>query len=139
MKEFIKKALRFYLFFSFTLFLVRFIYLPIKIDIVMFSVFASIYYPFIYVLLIIVVHVLKIDDKIFGNIKIEFPIILFILFFDFCFMFIANRIVDNPYVMAPNGQVLYEKWFVDEDVVSDIKNVALILFFLIHGRMNHNG
>ena len=84
MKEFIKKALRFYLFFSFTLFLVRFIYLPIKIDIVMFSVFASIYYPFIYVLLIIVVHVLKIDDKIFGNIKIEFPIILFILFFDLC-------------------------------------------------------
>ena len=131
MKEFIKKALRFYLFFSFTLFLVRFIYLPIKIDIVMFSVFASIYYPFIYVLLIIVVHVLKIDDKIFGNIKIEFPIILFILFFDSCFMFIANRIVDNPYVMAPNGQVLYD--------VSDIKNVALILFFLIHGRMNHNG
>ena len=84
---------------------------------------------------IALIHILRINTKILGNILHEIIVVIFPLILNAFYFYIAYRLVDNYFVMSPDGKVLSRKWFLDF-VNVDIMIYALLLILLtIHGQM----
>ena len=84
---------------------------------------------------IVLIHILRINTKILGNIFYEIIVVIFPLILNAIYFYIAYRLVDNYFVMSPDGKVLSRKWFLDFGNV-DIMIYALLLILLtIHGQM----
>ncbi len=84
---------------------------------------------------IALIHILRINTKILGNIFYEIIVVIFPLILNAIYFYIAYRLVDNYFVMSPDGKVLSRKWFLDFGNV-DIMIYALLLILLtIHGQM----
>ncbi len=90
----------------------------------------------IYTIFIALIHSLRINTKILGNILYEIIVALLPHILNTCYFNIAYRLADNYFVMSPNEKVMSRKWFLDFGNV-DIMIYSLIFILLaIHGRVN---
>ena len=89
----------------------------------------------IFTIFITLIHLLRINSKILGNVLYEIIVVLIPYLLNACYFYIAYRLADNYFLMSPDGKEMSRKWFLDFGNV-DIMIYALLLILLtIHGQM----
>lgn len=89
----------------------------------------------IYTIFIGIIHFLRINTKILGNVFYEFIVALFPHILNACYFYIAYRLVDNYFVMSPDGNVVSRKWFLDFGNVDIMIYSLLFVLLVIHGQI----
>ncbi len=87
---------------------------------------------------IALIHILRINTRILGNVFYEVIVVFFPLILNILYFYIAYRLVDNYYVLSSDGKVLSRKWFLDFGNVDILIYTLLLILLTIHGQMKSN-
>jgi hypothetical protein len=90
-----------------------------------------------YTIFIALIHYLRINNKILGNVFYEIVIIVGPHILSAFYFYIAYKLVDNYFVMSSDGRIMHRKWFLDFGNVYIIVYSLLFILLVIHGRMKN--
>lgn len=90
----------------------------------------------IFTIFITLIHLLRINSKILGNVLYEIIVVLIPYLLNACYFYIAYRLADNYFVMSPDGKEMSRKWFLDFGNVDIIIFSLLFILLAIHGKVN---
>ena len=90
----------------------------------------------IFTIFITLIHLLRINSKILGNVLYEIIVALLPHILNTCYFNIAYRLADNYFVMSPDEKVMSRKWFLDFGNVDIMIYSLIFILLVIHGRVN---
>jgi len=90
----------------------------------------------IYTLVLTLVHILKINTKILGNIYYEIIVSLLPSLLNYIYFTIAYKLTNNYFVMSTDGRVMSRKWFLNFSNVEIMIYIFVFILLVIHGRIN---
>lgn len=132
------KTIRYYLIACFADFLIIWVGQKFVFDkiVVLGIVFVLLFYAPLKTLFIVLLHILKINKKILGNIYYVIMTSLFPTLLIGLYSFVANQLTDNHFILSQDGKILSRKFYLDD---SNIYIIVYCIFFIIlflHGKTN---
>ncbi len=82
-----------------------------------------------------IIHFLKINTKILGNVYFEIVVSLLPLLLNTCYFYIAYQLTDDYFVMSDDGKDMSRKWLFNSTYIDIIIYLLLLIILAIHGRM----
>ena len=97
-------------------------------------VFVFLFIAPMHTLFILVMHYLKMNRKIFGNLTLEIITSILPLIIIYIYSFIISNLTKNAFILSEDGKWLHKKWYLDDMNIGITSYVVFFFILLIHGR-----